>query len=441
MSKTGLVWLLFYLAGCVATLFNPLYGLMTYMFAYYTNPPLHWWSEGLPAIRWSFTISVILAISYFIHRAGRHSLGFFAHKQSKWLLLLVLIAYAVTPIAVDRTMSLDEATKLAKALALYFLMAQMISSPKTFRWLVAAHILGGLYWGIEAFMDPETEAGRLINVGGPDTDTGNSTAAHINTILPFAGFWFLSGTKWEKRLALVAAPFLVYTFELLNSRGAMLGLAVAFVATLWWGWRRWGGKLLMAGGVAALALAIVAGPKFIERQASTFKPEDHSALSRLDFWAAALELMQDRPLGAGGMGFDLLSPQYLPEEVVRKDYRLITAHNTYLLCGSEWGWAGMFVFCMFLFATFRQLRDLMTRKAKTEVQRRIQVDALACAAALVGVCVAGMFGNRLYGEAMYWLAAMSAGMANIWARDEREQEEQDEVVEVEAKPRLVVAGG
>ena len=127
--------------------------------------------------------------------------------------------------------------------------------------------------------------------------------------------------------------------------------------------------------------------------------------------------MEDYPLGAGGQGYDLLSPVYIPDEVARKDNRLITVHNTYLMCGSEWGYAGLFVFLMFLVATFRQLRRLQTRDPTSDVQRRVQVDALACSVALAGVLVAGMFGNRLYGEAIYWLAAFSAGLENIWARD------------------------
>ena len=99
MSKTAVIWLLIYIAGCGATLANPIYGLMTYMFAYYTNPPLHWWGDGLEGLRVSLFASILLAVSYFFHGAGRHSLGFFAQPQSKWLLALVAITSTTSPSA------------------------------------------------------------------------------------------------------------------------------------------------------------------------------------------------------------------------------------------------------------------------------------------------------------------------------------------------------
>src|SRR5690606_29562429 len=75
-------------------------------------------------------------------------------------------------------------------------------------------------------------------------------------------------------------------------------------------------KVAALGLAGLLATVVLADPQFLERQVTIVAGErDGSAQGRLDAWAGALELMMDYPLGAGGGGFDILSPVYIPEVV------------------------------------------------------------------------------------------------------------------------------
>ncbi len=413
MSNTGLLWIAVYALGCGAALVHPAYGLAAYLFTYYTNPPIHWWGRDLPFGRWSLAIAGLTLASYWIHGSERRPRGFFSYPQTKWLAGLVAIAFALTPYAYDPAVSWDYAIKLGKMLVLYYLMTRILVTPWSVRLFITVHVAGGLLWGVEAFLDPETEGGRLVGIGGPDTDDANTMAAHLLTIFPLAGYAILAGRGPERVVGLVAVPFLLYTFELLNSRGGMLGLVCASAVAVVWGWRRYARQTLIGLALGAIALLSLAGPDFWERQATVLEgPTDHSALSRLDMWRAAVRLIRDRPLGAGGHGFDLLSPVLLPQEVERKG-TLITVHNTYLLTGAEWGLPGLACLLLYLFGAHRELTRLRRLPGDGLRERQIQRDALALHAGLVGLCAAGFFVNRLYAEAVYWIGGLTAALANL----------------------------
>ncbi len=421
MNARAILWLLVYVAGCAAAVVNPLYGLLTYFFTYYVFPPMHWWGRrGLPELRWSFFVAVLTAILYVVRGPGAPGprAKIFDHPQSKWLMGLIAIAALVTPYAVSPDVSFEYATKLAKAAALYVLILKLLTTMSAYRALLSAHILGGFYWGLWAFFDPETEGGRLVNVGGPDSETGDTTAAHVLTILPFVGYYIVAGRRWERLLCLAAAPFIVNMLIAINSRGSIVALAVAGLGALVLGWRSYRGKTMLGLAAGVASLLILSGPKFLERQTTTLRPEDKAALSRLDMWKAGVEVMRDHPFGAGGHGYDLLSPVYLPEAVERTG-RLQTAHNTYLLAGSEWGVPGLLCLLLYLWASFRELNRLRAATAETSVQQRVQLEALAMMVVFIGYLTAGFFVNRFYAEATYWLGGLTAGLRNIWMREEQ----------------------
>ena len=53
MSKRALVWLIAYLTGVAFTFHEPFWGVATYLIDYYVHPPLQWWGDELPDLRWS----------------------------------------------------------------------------------------------------------------------------------------------------------------------------------------------------------------------------------------------------------------------------------------------------------------------------------------------------------------------------------------------------
>jgi O-antigen ligase len=104
-------------------------------------------------------------------------------------------------------------------------------------------------------------------------------------------------------------------------------------------------RVIAAGVGIALGVFMMADQVYINRQQTTSKYEnDGSALQRLETWNAAYRLVKDRPLGAGGRGFHLLSPRYIPDIVQAHGGDLRAPHNTWVMVACEWGIAGFFCF-------------------------------------------------------------------------------------------------
>ena len=65
------------------------------------------------------------------------------------------------------------------------------------------------------------------------------------------------------------------------------------------------------------------------------REKDESAMSRLRFWQAGLQMAVDNPLGVGPGNFHTHIGNYLPQDAGRD------THNTYVRCVAELGWPGL----------------------------------------------------------------------------------------------------
>jgi probable O-glycosylation ligase (exosortase A-associated) len=418
---TALVWIIAYGGGAVLSfVVHPIYGLFAYFLDYYGHPPLRWWGKALPRLRWSLIISLITFVAYLLKRNQIPALKITNHPQTKWLLLFVICTLLITisPLAVWPAESWEGTMTIMKFAALYFLITKIVRTKEHFCALVLVHILGVFWWGWNAFENPKRSSGRLIAIGGADTYHDNFAAAHLLGVLPFIGAGFFTGKWWEKIICLVAAPFVLNTFILCNSRGAFLAMLFAGGVAL----------LITKGAVRRnILIALLLGgvlfyqlmdPTFIQRQQTIQSyEEDNSATGRLTAWKGAVKLIQDYPLGTGGGGYDFLSPIYIPEIVEAHGGELRTVHNTYLQAASEWGIQGFILFMGFFLSTLRELHGIRKREIQTPEGKRIALESVAITLGLCGVLAASMFINRVYGEILYVLPALAAALKNIHAQE------------------------
>ncbi len=412
MSNTALAWLTAYAAGLLLSVVEPFYGLLAYLLDYYAHPPLRWWGDDLPDLRWSLLAASVLLCVYLLKGRNLFDPRILRHGQTKWLLGFLAVATLVTFWAVDVNRSLHYLTDIAKLALLYLLIVGTVRTRNQFRWFVLVMIVGAFMWGLDAYFDPKRRAGRLYGIGGPDSDADNSTAAHLLTVLPFLGIYLLKGVRWERLIALIATPFVVNTIILCNSRGATVAIAVMALAAvvLARGKTRW--QIATLGLVGGVLFLYLTDPQFIERQLTLFHyEEDTSATGRLEAWEGALALMADYPLGAGGGGWDAMSPVYIPDIVAAYGGEERTVHNTYLLVGSDWGIPGLILFLGFVGSTLRELHEIRRRTT----DQRIYFESFALEVALVGFLTAAFFINRPYAEILYWLSALTAVLQNIAA--------------------------
>jgi O-antigen ligase len=169
------------------------------------------------------------------------------------------------------------------------------------------------------------------------------------------------------------------------------------------------------GAVAAgCALLLLADAEYIERQQTTTSPQDNSAQTRVALWRGSGALIADYPLGAGGQGFHVLSPQYVPELADSSDGEGRSAHNTVIQVAADWGLQGLALFVAFVGYTVVLLHRVRRERHSNDWPYFL---SLGLELGLIGTLTASFFSVRFYGESIYWLAALSTSLYQMTSAD------------------------
>ncbi len=410
MSKRALVWLIAYLTGVAFTFHEPFWGVATYLIDYYVHPPLQWWGDELPDLRWSLLPASALLASYFLHGRTLWDKNILRHASTTWLLVFFGLAAVLTPFALDETRSLHYLSILGKYVLLYLVLVGSLRTHRQFRWFVCLMMVGSIFWGYEA-LGATRSAGRLEGVGGPDADSDNALSAHLLPMLPLLAVMVWKGNRWEKIIAILAAPFVLNTIILANSRGATVGILIGATAALLLSQWRMRVRLVPLMAVGALLFWTLTDTTFIERQSTLLDKDPKGASDRIELWQGGLALIDDYPMGLGGGGYDKLSPVYVPRAVKEAGGQERTVHNTYLWVATDWGLQGLVAFFGFIGATIFSLHRIRRRTA----DQHIMLESFALEVGLYAFLGAAFFVNRTYSEMLYWIPALTASLANIQA--------------------------
>jgi hypothetical protein len=283
MPKQLFVWIVLYFGGLAAAVIHPIYPLVSYLTFYYAPPHFNWWGDMLPDLRFSMLASVVMVLAAGLKSSTLERVSDARNPALRWLLWFGLNAVIVTVWAEDRIRSWGFAVVIWKLVFLYALMPVVIRTPAQFDLFSGVHIAGAAYWGYKGWDDPKREAGRLKEVGGPDTQNENAAAAHLLTVLPFIAVYAYSlKRRGAQAVVLLCGGFIINLLILCNSRGATVGLiamAAAAIAVAGRGRRL---KLLAVGALCLASLYFLADPQFIRRQQTTMDADDGSAQGRLE---------------------------------------------------------------------------------------------------------------------------------------------------------------
>ena len=415
MSLTAIAWIALYCIGCaLALLKHPVYGLVAYLLEYFNHPRAYWWGHDIPNLRWAFIIAIITLFSLMVHRKQLPNVS---APPYKWLLSLLFVALIVTyTSAASFAASWACLVDLVKLALLYFLIVNIVQTDRDYRILMWAILIGCFLFGWRAYQNPMMQHGRLEGLGAVDARSANRLASLLLISLPFLGFYFLTGRRWEKILSMFLAPFILNAIVLTGSRGAFVGILAMGLIALAPGIKHFKLKFVLALALGVITFYLLATDTFVDRMRSLghsdeLVAEDGSVSGRITSWKAGWQLVQDHPFGAGGEGFRTLSPIYIPE-IVSRTGGARSPHSTYVKVITDWGFLGAVLWLGFLVHTLRRLRKLR----KTRIQPRHLTESICLEAAIVGFLVAGVFTDRLYAEALYWLCAVSISLYHIAMR-------------------------
>ncbi len=435
MSLTAITFWILYVTGVLAAIFNPVVGMALYVLVYHLYPEGQWWGYPIRALGFgtSFTVAAATAIGLLIRRP---SMEFGARQmQAPYVFALLLGLVAIGSLAWGMELSdrgQYQAVKYVKLMIAVFLLVRCVRKPLHYHFIIMAWLVGVLYLGYQAWGGSgHISGGRLAHgIGGPDFSDSSGLAVHLVASLPFMGAGFFMARSWWGRVfMLVTGALTVNTIIMTRTRNVVAGLAamiVAGVLSLPRGYRLRGMVALVIG---ALLAAQLVDPGWWKRMHSVTQYEqDSSAMSRIAFWRAALNMANDNPLGVGLGNFRYYVGQYIPELRGKR-----SAHSTVATCLAELGWLGLMLLLAVLGCALWKVGQVRT--AAREMPANIDLDfyrwtprfhlgwhAMALRTALVGYLGGALFTTRLFAEDMWLLIGLAMCLHNVMLHARAEEE-------------------
>jgi O-antigen ligase len=424
MPVTAVIFLVLLLVGSFAAIFiDASYGILLYVLEYFLNPPGRWWGHAIPDLRYAFTVGIIVFISYMIRTKRYSKSKVFDIPQTKWLMLMVLLIVMTFPIAVSQTEHQKFMILIVKYAIFYYLVVKTIDTPIKFERLAWVFMAGQFYLGWLAYEMGRGASGRLEKLGGADSRDANSAAALLISAIPIALHYLIYGKRLQKIMSLIFLVFILNAVILVNSRGAFIGILVALsyyficIAKSAALPKFDKIKVLSAFLVGGLLFLYLADPIFLDRMKTITLDEEttqgYTGRERIEFWMKSFDMVRDHPWGTGAFGYDYLSSQYLPAEVLNPRTRTRAVHSLYFQALAEYGYHGFFLYMIMLFSAFRFMWKARKYLKEKNMPYPITL-GIAFESSLISILISGIFISTLYMEINYWLLAFLGAFGNIY---------------------------
>jgi O-antigen ligase len=414
MGITGLGFMLLFLAGLVlAFIRHPIFGVFSYMLAFYMGPDTAWWGEGLPNLRWAMLSAVVTLAAVVVYKQPLQRPGWFRHNSIKLFLAFAVWVWIQTPWALSLENHMFLATLLTKYVLIFAILYAVLDTPDRVHQFAIAHIIGCFWWGYLAWQNPG--GGRLENIGTGDVAGSAFASMHVSTALAMGGFLFMSFSGWKRWTPFVAIPFILNAIILMQTRGAFVGIVAAAPFALLLGPPAKRKRVATYMVLGAALLFIVANDAFWVRMGTMQTVEDQpmeaSAASRFDIAAANLRMFKDYPFGAGHRGNDVLSPKYMPKTLLtdKEGESIRSAHNTEMAVLVDHGIIGITLFVLLHVSIARAILRLR-RASAGGVAPEMLAFAAGLGTALAMYWFNAQFANMLKAEIVVWIAAMTAAL-------------------------------
>ncbi len=422
MSLTAIVFLLCFFMGLGMALFrHPIFGLYTYVAAFYLDAPSRWWGQGLPTLRWSMIAALVTAVAML--RLGPETTRppWYKTFPAVFLMLYCTWLWIQTPWALDPALHRECAVMFSKYIIVYYMVYRLIDSPQSAADFLLAHVVGCLYLGLIA-LTTSAPGGRLDGVGGPGIDDSNTLGMHAAVVTMAGAMLVFAMRDWRRYLAMASLPFILNMIVKTGSRGAFLALFMGGLTIFVLRPRENTRLFYSLAIVGVLAFGIVASDSFwarmqtIESAAKQDQNIDSSAEGRILQMKAGLVMSSEHPLGVGHRGFAVLSSAYLdPEYLDATGAR--SSHNTFISALVEQGYPGAALYLL-LWLWVLSACLLAHRRAKLR-RPLLEVSMMsAICGGLVVVFIGGQFADFLKSEVQIWLLAALAGFKVAQAQPE-----------------------
>ena len=287
----------------------------------------------------------------------------------------------------------------------FFLLigTSLINSRKQVEWLIWTIVFSVGFFGVKGGIFTILTGGASRVYGPPGTGfMSDNNAISIALVMVIPLMYFLrtiANSKWVKHGLLAAMGLSTMAVFGSQSRGAFLAILVMMLFL----WIKSSKKLFLGVlMVALLPVAIGFMPDTWTERMRTIETyeEDSSAMGRINAWAMAFNLANDRPLVGGG--FEIYNAKtfakYAPDPT-----DVHAAHSIYFQILGEHGYVGLVLFLSIGFVAWATARRIIKISRSNPDLAWAASFAGAIQVSLLGYAAGGAFVNIGYWEIQYYL--------------------------------------
>jgi probable O-glycosylation ligase (exosortase A-associated) len=253
--------------------------------------------------------------------------------------------------------------------------------------------------------------------GPPKTFIASNNEFAMAVLMAIPLVYFLSTTvtsKYLKWALLLAIPIGFMSIFGTQSRGGLVGIVCVLLFLAWQAKRLMLGLIVM--GFVGVVAFLFMPDSWRDRMATIENyEEDASAQGRLDMWAYAIDVANDRPIVGGG--FDIFYNNYyrflyLPEGVKGR-----AAHSAYFEVLGEHGYVGLTLFLLMGITAFFTCGAIIQRSRAREELAWAGTLAKCVRVGLVGFATSGAFLTCATFDFLYHLLAITAILRILLERE------------------------
>ncbi|WP_295991389.1 putative O-glycosylation ligase, exosortase A system-associated [Rugamonas sp.] len=309
--------------------------------------------------------------------------------------------------------------KVLKIMGMTVVVAMLVRSRRHIEWMIWTIVISIGYYGVKGGIFTLRSGGqyRVWGPSGTFIDGNNEMALALIVIIPL--MYYLSSRiqqRWGKRAMLACLALCALASMASYSRGAV----VAMVAMLLFLWLKSHNKGVMGMLIVCLVpVAMLLMPEQWYARVDTINTyqTDESAQGRLNAWAMAYNLANDRPMGGGFAIYDSeVFARYAP---IPDDVH--AAHSIYFQVLGEHGWVGLGLYLLMGMMTWRS-GAWTVRHAQRDPELAWAVNmARMIQVSLLGFAVGGAFLSLAYFDVPYYLMVAMMALQHLVRRTERER--------------------
>jgi O-antigen ligase len=335
-------------------------------------------------------------------------------REVNLVLLFCLIGLLSVPFAINREEAWVEFSgTFIRCIVIFVVIVNVVRTETRLKGLIFLAMAAGIWLSIEAINDYRLGLMTIEGYRAAGRGTGifgntNDMALHLVTIVPISVALML-GAKGAMRKLLygVCSAVMIAAIVLSYSRGAFIGMLIAFLFIAWKLGRRRRLEIIFAVLGFAGVVVLLAPDKYGSRLLSIFIPSldaEGSADARRGELFRSIYVALRHPLLGIGMG------NYQAE----MSNRGLVTHNSYTQVAAEMGMMAFACYVMFIITPLKKVGQIARETFDARRDSRFYYLALGLQASLIAYLISSFFLSVAYVWYVYYLVAYAVCLRRLY---------------------------